>query len=451
MAAQIKPVGRFWGGDSSEESPSENESSLNEEESSEESEGSESESESSSSKTPSFGSISSDDEPRVVKPEKVRRREELKSVCDELLQKMKINDWTSIQTSFSKLNTQMERTVKAIGGGTIPKRYIRMLVRLEDFCLQTWSDVEGRKKLSPTNAKALNTLKHKILKHNKNFVKEIAEIRAHPLPSEEGSDLSEESETGGGDVAPEEPSEGGKKQDSFRTMDPADITYAMVSEKLIEIQATRGKKGTDKHERLEMLQYLVTVARGSSQTVTVLSHVVSCMFDLNPSITSHMRVSQWKYCVYCCFQILDILKEHPNIQLVEEMDQLEDLQEAPAENSERNLACCPLASFVERLDDELFKSLQVIDPHTHLYLQRLKDEVFFLALGGKVLEFVQSRENMRGKSMLALRLMDHYYYKSENVYLALRSLAIRKQSEEEALEDNPSTSFSLLSKRMSFL
>lgn len=43
----------------------------------------------------------------------------------------------------------------------------------------------------------------------------------------------------------------------------------MVGKKLREIVTTRGKKGIDRSEQVEMLQFLATVAQGPAQKVEV--------------------------------------------------------------------------------------------------------------------------------------------------------------------------------------
>ena len=48
----------------------------------------------------------------VVQSAKDRRSEEVKMACDETCNKMKNNDWTSIQTVFDKLNPKLEKTMK---------------------------------------------------------------------------------------------------------------------------------------------------------------------------------------------------------------------------------------------------------------------------------------------------------------------------------------------------
>jgi translation initiation factor 3 subunit C len=52
-------------------------------------------------------------------------------------------------------------------------------------------------------------------------------------------------------------------------MDPEKITYEMVSDKARHIAQARGKRGTDRQEQLEMLQFLSRVAKGPVQRIEV--------------------------------------------------------------------------------------------------------------------------------------------------------------------------------------
>ncbi len=56
-------------------------------------------------------------------------------------------------------------------------------------------------------------------------------------------------------------------QDKLLTMDPKEITFEMVNKKLQEIVLSRGKKGIDRQDQVDMLTYLATVAKGPYQKV----------------------------------------------------------------------------------------------------------------------------------------------------------------------------------------
>jgi translation initiation factor 3 subunit C len=75
-----------------------------------------------------------------------------------------------------------------------------------------------------------------------------------------------------------------------------------------------------------------------------------------------------------------------------------------------------LVSFIDRLDDELTKSLQNIDPHTPEYIERLRDEQNLYAVivrGGIWFERVEKEGYDTGgsASRIILRRLEHTYYK----------------------------------------
>lgn len=60
-----------------------------------------------------------------------------------------------------------------------------MQAELEDFLSKSLADKAARKKMSATNARALNTMRQRVKKHNAGFQKEIEAFREHPVSSSE--------------------------------------------------------------------------------------------------------------------------------------------------------------------------------------------------------------------------------------------------------------------------
>lgn len=69
----------------------------------------------------------------------------------------------------------------------------------------------------------------------------------------------------------------------------------------------------------------------------------------------------------------------------------------------------------------------MLDPHTNQYMERMKDEPLFLALAYKASNHVGSRGEFRAQAKIALRRVEHYYYKSSAVYDAIRRMTIAQQ------------------------
>ena len=284
------------------------------------------------------------------------------------------------------MNKQLEKVIRVTEADRPPRLYIKALVLLEDHLAAALSNKEAKKKMSPSNAKALNYMKQKLKKNNKEYEAAIADFREHPESEEEEEEDEEEDEESDeydddeeddvvklAGVEEEEDGEGAgegwetqrskkdRLMDKQFQKDPSEISWEMVNNKVKEIVAARGRRGTDRAEQVEQLQYLTRVAKTPAQKVEVLIHVISAQFDVNPSLNTHMPIPVWKKSAQNLLQLMDILEGHPNILMDENAKPEEENESAKGDEFEGTIKIWGnLPAFVERMDDELFKSLQVL-------------------------------------------------------------------------------------------
>ncbi len=118
--------------------------------------------------------------------------------------KVNINDWSSVQSLFDKLNKQLEKTQKVTDAIGVPRVYVRILVELEDGLKKTLADKDAKKKMSPTNAKALNTMRQRLKKHNVSFQEQIDKFRENPESTEEEPSDASDDDSGSDDGSDED-------------------------------------------------------------------------------------------------------------------------------------------------------------------------------------------------------------------------------------------------------
>ena len=391
-----------------------------------------------------------DDDRRVVLSAKDKRLHELNAVCEEIRNKIKINDWITCTTLFDKMNKLWEKTQKmaTLRGGRmrVPRVYLRVLLECEDALNVTLSNKELRKKMSTTNSKALNAMKQRLKKHNKDYETEIEALKARPVAvdgdDEDDDDDEDDEEEEEEDVVMDGGEDGdkaakGRKDDIF-TMNPADVTGEMVDEKVKEIALTRGKKSTDRLTTVNQLSALATLAKSTEQRLHVLLLVVSSIFDLNPSLSSTMSNATWQRTVVGVLDILNVLEENPTLFFAD------DTEGNPSVLADPTMKPIPgnLIAFVERIDDELFKTFQVTDPHTHEYVVRLQDEIKFLMLADRAAAYLTRIGMYSTLAKLSLRSLEHLYYKHANVYAAMRSTIAKAKADAAKAAENGDTTAS---------
>ncbi|RKF65761.1 Eukaryotic translation initiation factor 3 subunit C [Golovinomyces cichoracearum] len=436
-------MSRFFHGDSSSESSSSDEEELYSEEEDQENSDAEDSSDEDDSSSEDEGNkktganrfmkdadsesddSSDDDRAKVVKSAKDKRQEELEITVRAIENGEKINDWGAISTEFDKLNRQVAKLVQT---GNTPKLYIKALSELEDFMNETIAKQKvSTRKMNATNARGFNAVKQRLKKNIKEFQKEIEAYRENKDEYMESDEevvipkVKKQKAIGGVPVSAIDDDEG------FSTVGKGGRTLQFTPESILKhlrtIIESRGKKNTDRNEQIKIMEKLYEVATTPYQQIRVLLTLISTRFDLTTGTQNSMPQEQWKSAERELTNLLKVLESNPELVVVDDAEDWDDDEKQPIIKDGEKF-CIPgsIVAYVERLDDELTRSLQQIDPHTAEYIDRLSDEaslynnivrtMLYAEISGTNNESPLFQDNL---NRIVMRRLEHIYFKPSAV------------------------------------
>ncbi|PFH61371.1 hypothetical protein XA68_17549 [Ophiocordyceps unilateralis] len=376
----------------------------------------------------------SDNEVRAkVKSAKDKRLDELESSVKQIENGQKNGDWTLMSAEFDKLNRQV---AKFQASGKTPKPYIRILAELEDFMNEAIAKQKVTpKKMNATQARALNAVKQKIKKTNKEYQPQIDAYREDKDGFMESDGEEEEPAVAAAKVKKtlkfdvEAPTEE-MDDEGFATVGKGGRTLQYTPESIFKhlrtIMESRGKKNTDRQEQIKIMEKLNEIANTPYQRIRVLLTLVSARFDLGSGTSNAMPLDHWKAAEKELSSLLNILDTNHDYVVVENAEEWDDDEKPPTlQPGEKYIKVAgSVVSYVERLDDELVRSLQSIDPHTSEYIERLQDEgslynVIFRGL--LYYEYLRKDDSLQipqdSINRIVMRRLEHVYFKPAQVVM----------------------------------
>lgn len=369
----------------------------------------------------------------VVKSAKDKRFDELEGTIRLIENAQKISDWNSINEQYDKMNRQLPTLQRALDGKA-PKMFIKTIAELETQVTEAFEKQKVTpKKMNPIAQKGLNALRQKIRKNNRDYHDDIEAYR------KDSADFMKEDVVEDTAPAPKKPKK--KLLDTDNAVDGDDDGFTMVGaggkamvytpesilKHLKSIVESRGRKNTDRMEQIRIMERLFDVATSDYQRIRVLLTLIATRFDLTSGTGSQMAQEQWKLAQQEIGNLLSILEANPEIVVIEGAEEWEDDDKQPTITA-GEIFKIPgsVVSFAERLDDELTRVLQHIDPHTAEYVERLQDEGSLYTTVVRSMLYAErlkatpkleaSQENV---NRVVLRRLEHVYFKPAQVVTIL--------------------------------
>ena len=403
----------------------------------------------------------SDDDDRKVKSGKEKRYEGLKDVIGKVENALRVSDWLRIQGGFDEVNKNIEKIERTdMHAVARPRMYFRMLTELDEDCDKAWSKkAELKKKLSTSQYKAMVAMRQTIKKWNKNFTAEIAKFMENPDSDDDEDEAEGEVKQG---QKEEWQNDGVSRKDHVKSeferefAEGAQVAEERIVEILADISTMRGKRGTDKRELNHYLELIVDKCvemHSPSRQINVMIQLCASYFDASPGVASYMPLELWHKTFSALNSTMDtlessgiILTEAHSEQFVDdafeeeeeeaeegaEPKQLNEEEVKKAKAAEKRTRSKEikdddedsqrlggtLITFLERLDDELFKSLQFLDSGSGEYVKRLSDETQFLTLSAKVFDYYTRCSDASAAARVAARRIEHLYYVHDSITAA---------------------------------
>ena len=118
-------------------------------------------------------------------------------------------------------------------------------------------------------------------------------------------------------------------------------------------------------------------------------------------------------------KLLEVLEDNRNMVVLENAEEWEDDEKPPQPVAGEKLRIPgSIVSIIERLDDELTRSLQHIDPHTAEYIERLSDEQALYTNIIRGLLYVEDLQRdtkletaQDSANRVVMRRLEHIYFK----------------------------------------